>query len=231
MPENEWLSRFRSLVGKEAVDSLARRHVAVFGIGGVGGAAAEAVARSGIGEITLVDGDTVAPSNLNRQAVALNSTIGQSKAEVMKNRINDINPAAVCHVKNLFFDESTAPEFDFSQFDYIIDAIDSVSSKVLLICTAHEHGVSIVSAMGAGNKLDPSRFEVADIYSTSECPLARVMRGRLRKAGIPALKVVYSKEPPVKADGAEERAPASAAFVPPVMGLILAGEAVKDLIG
>lgn len=224
--------RTEMLIGKEAVCRLATAKVAIFGVGGVGGYAAEAISRAGVGEIHLIDSDKVAVSNINRQIIATHSTVGQYKTEAMRNRIFDINPDArvICH--NLFFDGNTKDVFDFSAYDYVVDAIDSLSAKVELIASATEAGTPIISAMGAGNKLDPTRFEVADISKTTVCPLARAVRIALRKRGINHLKVVYSKEDPVVNNPVDEngnRAPASISFVPSVMGLILAGEVVKDI--
>jgi len=223
MPDQH--ARTALLLGPAALDKLARARVAVFGIGGVGGHAAEALARSGVGALELIDGDTVNESNLNRQVVALHSTLGQPKAEVMADRARDINPACEVTSRVVFFDAATAGQFDFTRYDYVLDCIDTVTSKLLLIELCHVAGTKIVSCMGAGNKLDPARFEVADIYGTSVCPLAKAVRGELRKRGIPALKVVYSREQPVT----NVRPPGSVSFVPSVAGLIMAGEAIKDL--
>ncbi len=217
------------IIGEENIEKLKNKHVAIFGIGGVGSFSAEAIARAGIGKITLIDNDKVALSNLNRQLVALHSTLDKYKTEVMAERIADINPEAKVFCRNIFFDGESAKEIDFNEFDFVIDAIDSVSSKVFLIEKCSETNTPIISAMGAGNKLDPTKFEVSDIYKTSVCPLAKVMRNRLKKSGIKKLKVVYSKEIPAEKKG-EEKAPGSISFVPSVMGLILAGEVIKDLI-
>ena len=221
-------SRTESLIGAAALEKLKNAKVAVFGVGGVGGYAVEALVRSGVGELLLVDSDKVSESNLNRQIIALHSTLGQYKTQVAKARAEDINPAVKVTTKEVFFLPENADEFDFSSFDYIVDAIDTVSGKIALIEKAKQSGVPVISAMGAGNKLDATAFEVADISKTSVCPLARVMRRELKKRGIEKVKVVYSKEEP-KGDG-EQRTPASIAFVPSVAGLILAGEVVKDLI-
>ena len=210
--------------------------MAVFGVGGVGGYVVEALARSGVGALDLIDNDTVAESNLNRQIIALRSTIGQYKTDVAKRRVEDINPDCKVQAYHTFFLPETADSFDFSQYDYIVDAIDTVSGKLALAQKAQDAGVPMISAMGAGNKLDPTAFEVADIFSTSVCPLARVMRTECRKRGIRKLKVVYSKEPPAvplknAEDGGPRRAtPGSVAFVPSVAGLIIAGEVIKDLV-
>lgn len=214
------------LLGREGVERLGIARVAVFGVGGVGGYAVEALARSGVGSLLLIDSDTVSVSNINRQIIATESTVGRYKTEVARERVLDINPEARVDALNLFFSEDTATQIDLSGVDYIIDAIDSLSSKVLLISLAKEKGIPIISAMGAGNKLDPTRFEVADISKTSVCPLARAVRVALRKRGINHLKVVYSKE---ESHTSGERLPASVSFVPSVMGLIIAGEVIKSL--
>lgn len=226
---NERFSRTARLIGVDAVQRLASSSVILFGVGGVGSFAAEALCRAGIGRIDLVDGDTVSESNINRQLVALLSTIGRPKAEVMKERMTDVNPAAQIRALNLFYDVSTADQIHLAEYDYVIDAIDSVSSKLLLIERCHMLNVPCISCMGAGNKLDPTRFEVEDISKTSVCPLARVMRRELKNRGILHHKVVYSKEPPLNPDG--QRTPASISFVPSAAGLILAGAVVRDLIG
>lgn len=229
----EFYSRTEMLLTEEGVEKLKNSSVAVFGVGGVGGYAVEALARAGVGEIHLVDSDRVSISNINRQIIATNNTVGQYKTEAMKERIATINPEArvVCH--SLFFDESTKGQFDFTKYDYVIDAIDSLSAKIELIASVSEAGTAIISAMGAGNKLDPTRFEVSDISKTTVCPLARAVRIALRKRNINHLKVVYSKEPPVippeVSDGVKKRVPGSVSFVPSVMGLILAGEVIKDI--
>lgn len=229
------------LFSEKGVEALMVKRVAIFGIGGVGGHAAEAIARSGVGAIDLIDGDTVSQSNINRQAVAFYSTVGQFKTEVMKNRILDINPKCKVHCRNEFFSLENIETFDFSQYDYIVDAIDSVASKVELICKAKELNVPIISSMGAGNKLDPTAFSVVDIYKTDVCPLAKVMRSHLRKRGIKNLKTVFSKEKPIVPnsevalsdyDKNQNRSiPGSVSFVPSVAGLIIAGEVIKDLVG
>ena len=226
---NQQHSRTVQLIGQDALDRLARSRVILFGVGGVGSFTAEALCRAGIGSITLVDGDTVAESNLNRQLVALHSTIGQSKAEVMKQRMLDINPDADIRAFTLFYDADSAGQIDLSQYDYVVDAIDSVTSKLLLIEQCHALNIPCISCMGAGNKLDPTQFEIADISKTSVCPLARVMRRELKNRGILHHRVVYSKEPPVNTSG--ERTPASISFVPSAAGLVLAGAVIKDLIG
>ena len=227
-------SRTASLLGDKAMEKLKNARVAVFGIGGVGGYAVEALARSGVGALDLIDKDKVSVSNINRQIIALHSTVGKYKTEVAKARIADINPDCTVRTHNTFFLPDTADEFDFSAYDYVIDAIDTVSGKIALIQKANAQGVPIISAMGAGNKLDPTAFEVADISKTSVCPLARIMRKELKKRGIEQVKVVYSKELPQENGNFDEQTqkpvPASIAFVPSVAGLILAGEVIKDLI-
>lgn len=220
------------LIGENGVEKLNRSHVAVFGVGGVGGYAVEALVRAGVGKITLVDSDRVAESNINRQIIATHNTVGQYKTEAMRDRIASINPdcEVICH--SVFFDENNRSDFDFSSYDYVVDAIDSLSAKIDLISAAKESGTSIVSAMGAGNKLDPTMFEVSDISKTTVCPLARAVRIALRKRGINHLKVVYSKEEPAVKNNTDEngnRVPASISFVPSVMGLIIAGEVIKDI--
>lgn len=209
---------------------LRNSRVAVFGIGGVGSYAAEALARSGIGHFLLVDNDTVCEPDLNRQLIALHSTLGRLKVEVMAERIRDINPQACVKIRPLFYLPENADTLDLSEFDYIVDAIDTVSAKIELAVRARQTNVPLVSCMGAGNKLDPTRFEVADVFETSVCPLCKVMRKELKNRGIPALKVVYSKEPPCSPHSADEpRTPGSVAFVPSVAGLILASVVVRDL--
>ncbi len=212
------------LFGEEALKKLNSARVAVFGIGGVGGYVVEALARSGVGAIDLIDGDKVAKSNINRQIYALHSTVGRYKTNVASERISDINPDCKVTAHRLFYLPDT--EFDFSVYDYVVDAIDTVTGKLAIIENAQRANVPVISCMGAGNKKDATAFEVADVYSTSVCPLARVMRRELKKRGIESLKVVYSKEEPVKSGSV----PASCAFVPSVAGLIIAGEVVKDII-
>ena len=234
MPEA--FSRMELLFGAEAMEILKNARVAVFGVGGVGGHLAEALARSGVGAIDLIDNDTVAVTNLNRQAIALRSTLGMEKVEAAKARILDINPACKVTVHPVFFTPETADSFDFTQYDYVADAIDTVAGKIQLVMQAKEAGTPIICAMGAGNKLDPTAFQVADISKTSVCPLAKVMRVELRKRGVNHLKVVYSQEiakkpAPTEEESGKRQTPGSAAFVPPVMGLIMAGEIVKDLTG
>ena len=248
-----------AMLGDEGYRRLKNANVAVFGIGGVGGYAVEALVRAGVGELTLVDSDRVSLSNINRQIIATHKTVGEYKTEAARERALSINPDCKITCKNLFYSEETAGELDLSRFDCIIDAIDSVSSKVFLICEARRLGVKIISAMGAGNKLDPTKFRVADISKTAVCPLARAVRAALRKKGINHLRVVYSEEEPAlpignsdlssgnvskssdSSDGntlSDKRAayenrkiPASVSFVPSVMGLIIAGEVIKDISG
>lgn len=216
------------LIGKDALEKLANSRVAVFGIGGVGGYVAEALVRSGLGTIDVIDNDTVAESNLNRQIYALHSTIGKYKVDVAKERMLDINPNITVNIYKVFYTPETSAEFDFSQYDYIVDAIDTVSGKLELVMQAQKANVPVISSMGAGNKMNPALFEVSDIYKTSVCPLAKVMRHELKKRGVKNLKVVFSKEIPIKTG--EKRVPASNAFVPSVVGLIIASEVIKKLI-
>lgn len=234
---SERFRRTEMLLGSDGVERLRGARVAVFGIGGVGGHAVEALARSGVGALDLIDSDSVSESNINRQIIALSSTVGRAKVEVMAERIADINPDAkvVCH--KVFFLPETSHLFDFSNYDYVIDAIDTVSGKMEIIEAANRSGVPVISSMGTGNKLDPTRLEVADIYKTEGCPLARAVRSLCRKRGIKNLKVVYSREEPHTAeetaiDAESGKAiPASCAFVPSVAGLILASEVIRDLAG
>ncbi len=234
--EDNQFSRTQLMLGAEAMDKLKGSRVAVFGVGGVGGYTAEALARSGIGEIDVIDNDTVCLTNLNRQIIATHSTLGMLKVDAAEARLLDINPDIRVNTHNVFFTADNADKFDFSKYDYIVDAIDTVSAKIELVMQADRAGVPIISSMGAGNKLDPTRVEVSDIYRTSVCPLARVMRRELKKRSIERLKVVYSKEEPFKASAAncenangKKQIPASIAFVPSVAGLIIAGEVIKDL--
>ena len=227
-------SRTEILLGKSAMEKLKNARVAVFGVGGVGGYVVEALARSGVGTLDLIDNDSVSESNVNRQIIALHSTIGRAKVDVAKERVKDINPDICVHAHQVFYLPETADEFDFTKYDYVVDAIDTVSGKLALIERAKEVKVPVISSMGAGNKLDPTAFEVADIQKTSVCPLARVMRRELKKRGIDHVKVVYSKEEPLPSPLQDEESgkpiPGSIAFVPSVVGLILAGEVIKDLI-
>ena len=226
--ENQY-TRTELLLGEEGVKRLKQAKVAVFGVGGVGGYVVEALARSGVGSFVLVDSDTVNVTNINRQIIATHDTIGRYKTEVMKERILSINPEAEIEIRNCFFLPENREEFDFTQYSYVVDAVDTVTAKIELVMQAKEAGVPVISSMGAGNKLDASAFEVADIYKTSVCPLAKVMRRELKKRNIKHLKVVYSKEEPIKHEAG--RLPGSIAFVPSVAGLIIAGEVVKDLAG
>lgn len=227
-------SRTALLVGEEGVEKLKKSRVAVFGVGGVGGYVVEGLVRAGVGALDLIDKDVVSISNLNRQIIALHSTIGQPKVDVAAARAKEINPDVCVRVRNMFYLPETTGEFDFREYDYIVDAIDTVSGKLALVEQAQQSGVPIISSMGAGNKLDPTAFEVADISKTSVCPLARVMRRELKKRGITHLKVVYSKEEPCVSSLIDEKTgkpvPGSISFVPSVVGLIIAGEVVKDLI-
>lgn len=222
---DERFSRAETLIGEDKINKLNNSKVAIFGVGGVGGYVAEALARSGVGTFLLVDSDTVDITNINRQIIALSSTIGKSKVEIMKERILDINPSSNVEIRQCFYLPENADEFDFSQYDYIVDAVDTVTAKINIITKAKECSVPVISAMGAGNKLDPTAFNVADISKTKVCPLAKVMRYELKKRGIKGVKVVYSEELPVL----KKQAPASIAFVPSVAGLIMAAEIVKDL--
>lgn len=242
-------SRTALLLGEEATERLAKARVAIFGIGGVGGYTAEALARGGIGCLDLIDNDTVCLSNINRQIYALESTVGRYKTEVAKERILDINPNIKVNTYNTFYLPETSGEFDFKNYDYVVDAIDTITGKIELAVNAQKAGVPIISSMGAGNKLDPTAFEVEDVYKTSVCPLAKVMRRELKKRGIEKLKVVYSKEKAItpkninsidnndnknndsKETGSRKQTPGSISFVPSVVGLIAAGEVIKDLCG
>ncbi|MBQ8791901.1 MAG: tRNA threonylcarbamoyladenosine dehydratase [Ruminiclostridium sp.] len=229
---NELYKRTSMLIGEEKVNILKKKTVAVFGVGGVGGYVAEALARVGIGHIVLIDKDEVSDSNRNRQIIALTSTIGRPKVEVMKERILDINPGARVTAKQCFFLPETADEFDFSDYDYVVDAVDTVTAKLLIIERCKQACVPVISSMGTGNKLDATAFRVADIYKTSVCPLARVMRRELKKRGIDSLKVVYSEEEPIATNQESEHGkpvPGSVSFVPSVAGLIIAGEVIKDI--
>ena len=234
----EELLRTAMLLGEEAVEKLTRARVAIFGIGGVGGYTLEALARAGVGQLDLIDSDTVSRSNINRQILATQSTVGMSKVEAGKRRVLDINPDCQVRTWEIFYTPETADQFDFTQYDYIVDAIDTVTGKLQLVKAAQESGTPIISCMGTGNKLDASAFEVSDITKTTMCPLARIMRKELNKRGIKHLKVVYSKEEALSPTGWEEEAkalgkrqiPGSVAFVPGAAGLILAGEVIKDLV-
>lgn len=229
----EIFSRTEVLLGKDGMERLRASRVAVFGVGGVGGYAAEALARSGVGMLDLIDHDTVSVSNLNRQIIALRSTVGRKKVHVMAERIADICPDIQVNVYDTFYLPETASQFDFTKYDYVIDAIDTVTGKLSLVVQANEAGTPIICAMGAGNKTDPTAFRVADVYDTKVCPLAKVMRAELRKRGIARLKVVYSEEPPLLSAVSEngKAVPGSLAFVPSAVGLIIAGEVVRSLCG
>jgi len=230
-------ARTELLLGKDAVEHLSHCRVAVFGIGGVGGYVCEALARSGVGSFDLIDNDKVCLSNINRQIIATMKTVGEYKTQVMKNRILDINPEAVVNTYECFFLPETAADFPFDQYDYVVDAIDTVTAKIELVMQCQKAGVPIISSMGAGNKLDPTQFRVADIYKTKMDPLAKVMRRELKKRGVTKLKVVYSEEEPISLPESEPQpngrrsTPGSTAFVPSVAGLIIAGEVIKDLTG
>lgn len=244
-------SRTQLLIGETGIETLAHARVAVFGIGGVGGYVVEALARSGVGAFVLVDDDKVCLTNINRQIIATRRTVGQYKVEVMRDRILEINPKADVQIHQCFYLPETAEQFDFSSYTYVVDAVDTVTAKISIIMKAQEAKVPVISCMGAGNKLDPTKFEVADIYKTQMCPLAKVMRRELKRRGVKSLKVVYSTEKPIKPQedmsiscrnhcicppGAERKCtdrrdiPGSTAFVPSVAGLIIASEIVKDLV-
>ncbi len=236
---NEQFKRTELLIGSEGIRRLNESRVAIFGIGGVGGYVCEALIRSGISSFDIIDKDKIARSNINRQIIALHSTIGRPKVEIMKQRMLDINPLAKINTYETFFLPDNSFEFPFDEYDYVVDAVDTVTAKIELIMQCKNRNIPVISSMGAGNKLDASAFEVADIYKTSVCPLAKVMRRELRKRGVKSLKVVYSKEEPIKGAYFEEKeeidkkgngyAPGSVSFVPSVLGLIIAGEVVKDL--
>ena len=245
-------SRTRLLLGKEAMERLALARVAVFGVGGVGGYTAEGLARAGVGALDLIDDDRICLTNINRQIIATRKTVGQYKTDVMAERVRDINPDCAVRTWKTFFMPDTEDQFDFTRYDYVVDAIDTVKGKIALVLKAQAAGTPIISALGAGNKLDPTAFEVADLAKTSVCPLARVMRRELGKRGVKHLKVVYSREQPLTPVEDEEisckyhcvcppdskrdcsirrQVPGSVSFVPSVMGLIIAGEVVRDLVG
>ncbi|WP_148412190.1 tRNA threonylcarbamoyladenosine dehydratase [Murimonas intestini] len=233
---SEQLMRTELLLGSEGIEKLQNSKVAVFGIGGVGGYVTEALARSGVGALDLFDSDKVSESNINRQIIALHSTVGRYKVDVMKERIADINPDIQVRANRCFFLPENAGDYDLTIYDYIVDAVDTVTAKLELAVRADAAGVPIISSMGAGNKLEPSMFEVADIYKTSVCPLAKVMRKELKARGIRKLKVVYSRELPKTPrilinDGRKRAVPGSVAFVPSAAGLVIAGEVIKDLTG
>ena len=225
------------MFGSDGIEKLNHSRVAVFGVGGVGGYTVEALARTGVGTIDLIDNDTVSLSNINRQIIATHKTVGQVKVDVAKERVLEINPNCNVNCYQTFFTAEAADEFDFSAYDYVVDAIDTVAGKIELAVQCNKAGTPLISSMGAGNKLDPTRFEVSDIYKTSVCPLAKVMRRELKNRGIKRLKVVYSKEEPIKpveqcdeVQQGRRSIPASNAFVPSVVGLIIAGEVIKDIL-
>ncbi len=233
---SEIFSRQNIVFGSDSLEKLKNSRVAVFGVGGVGGYVCEALARSGVGTLDIIDNDTVSPSNINRQIIALHSTIGKNKVDVCKERLLDINPEITVNAHNCFFLKENENEFEFEKFDYIVDAIDTVSGKLALAVIADKLSIPIISSMGAGNKTDPTQFKVADIYKTSVCPLAKAMRKLCRDNGVKKLKVVYSEEmPTIKEELIDENSnkrqiPGSVSFVPSVVGLIMAGEVIKDLI-
>ena len=231
--ENQF-SRTENLIGNANLEKLKNARVAVFGIGGVGGYVVEALARAGVYNIDIIDNDTVSVTNINRQIIATHSSIGKQKTEVMKARVLDINPNANVNVFNTFFMPENSSQFDFSIYDYIIDAVDTVTAKIELVMKANDSNVPIISSMGTGNKLDPTAFLVSDIYKTSVCPLAKVMRYELKKRGIKGVKVLYSQEKPIEisTDTSERKQPpASISFVPTVAGFIISGHVIKDIIG
>lgn len=234
----EQFIRTEMLLGTEAIEKLKNSRVAVFGIGGVGGHTAEALIRAGVGTLDIIDSDTVSKSNINRQIIALHSTVGQNKVDVAKARFMDINPEAVINAYNCFYlPNESSSVFDFSAYDYVVDAIDTVSGKIGLVLECQKVGTPIISSMGTGNKLDPTMLKISDIYKTSVCPLARVMRSELKKRGVKGLKVVYSEETPIiphfmpedDSDHPRRAVPASSSFVPSVAGLIIASEVIRDL--
>ena len=235
--ENQFL-RTEILLGSDAMKKLKNSKVAIFGVGGVGGYVAEALARCGVGAFELIDRDQVSVTNLNRQIIATWKTIGMDKTEAMADRIHDINPEALVVQRKCFYLPETADQFDFTQYDYVVDAVDTVTAKIEIILQAQRAGTPVISSMGAGNKMDPSKFEVADIYKTSVDPLARVMRRELKKRGVRKLKVVYSKEEPMKPlirieadpEAGRKDVPGSSAFTPSAAGLLIASEVVRDLI-
>ena len=235
MPVKEQFIRGVGVLGEDGINKLNNSKVIIFVVGGVGGFCAEALCRAGFGHIDIVDGDVVSVSNLNRQIIALHSTVGRSKVEVLRERLLDINPECKVSAHKLFYLPENADSIDLSRYDYIVDAVDTVSAKLEIICRAKALDIPIISAMGAGNKLDPTRFEVADIYKTSVCPLSRIIRRELKARGVKSLKVVYSKEEPRQSMGINAESgkpiPSSLAFVPSVMGLIMAGEIVCDITG
>lgn len=233
MDRQTMFARSEAVLGKAAMDTLRTAHVAVFGLGGVGGACAEALARGGVGELTLVDHDAISLTNLNRQSLALRSTLGQQKAGVCKARLLDINPELIIHALPLFYGEDTADAVDFSALDAAADCVDTLSAKLLIIKQARSAGIPLVSCLGAGNRLDATRLQFADLYDTFACPLARRMRKACREAGIQSLRVLFSSEEPVKvamSDHPGRHAPGSVSFVPPVAGILIAGDIIKTLL-
>ncbi len=224
--ETPW-ARTEMLLGKKGIEKMSKARVAIFGIGGVGGYACEALARTGIGKIDLFDSDIVSQSNLNRQIIATIKTIGKLKVDVMKERLLEINPNLEVHTYPIFFSKENQNEYDFTNYTYIVDAIDTVDSKIALILKAQNEGINIISSMGTGNKLNPTKLEVADIYKTEVCPLAKKMRKELKQNGVKKLKVVYSNEEPIKTG---EKVPGSIMIVPATAGLIIAGEVIKEII-
>jgi len=228
----EQFSRLELIFAQEGLEKLFKAHVAVFGIGGVGGYVVEALARTGVGKLDLIDGDVVCLSNLNRQIIATHQTLGEPKTEAAKQRVLSINPACIVQTHQMFFTPENAHLLNFAQYDYVVDAIDNVTSKICLIETAKASKTPVISSMGAANKICPELFEVADIYKTSVCPLAKVLRKELKKRGISGLKVVYSKEQPVLPNTGEGRSKVlgSTSFTPPVAGLLIAGEVIKDIL-
>lgn len=226
---NNQFSRTELLLGSQAMDLLAGSRVAIFGIGGVGGYVCEALVRSGVGAFDLIDNDVVSPTNLNRQIIATTKTMGMDKVEVMKERMLSINPEARVTTYKCFFLPENAQNIPFDEFDYVVDAVDTVTAKIELIMKAREYGIPIISSMGTGNKLDPSAFRITDLYKTNVCPLARVMRRELKKRGVDKLKVLYSEEKPIRRY-IDKSTPGSISFVPAVAGLMIGGEVIKDLI-
>lgn len=226
--------RFAMLIGKDKIEELNKKKVIIFGLGGVGGSLAEALTRAGIGRFTLVDKDSFDETNLNRQLFATYKTVGMNKTDVARERMLSINPNAEIETRKMFFLPENSDEFDFSQYDYVVDAIDNVTAKIALILKAKKEGANVISSMGMGNKFDPTQIKIDDIYKTSVCKLAKVMRKELKKRGVTDLKVAYSTEIPVKplfiAEGNDERTPGSSPFVPPCAGIIMAGEIIKDLL-
>ncbi len=230
---SEFFQRTEMLIGKDALNKLSCSHVALFGVGGVGGSVLEGLVRSGVGRISIFDNDDVCESNINRQIIATTKTIGQNKVEAAKTRATDINPDVIIDTHNMFVGKDNIEDIDFSSFDYVVDAVDTVTAKLLIIEKCKEHDIPIISSMGTGNKLDPTAFTIADISKTSVCPLAKVMRYELKKRGIKGVNVLYSQEKPIeikKDNDARKQTPASISFVPTVAGFIIAGQVIKDII-